>query len=146
MVSFHNDKIITWGKIMSVRFTTRLIDRNEDSTEDWFKKSFWNILARDYIIWMSCTMLVVKHAYLCQCNQGITTKCSNSECNCSIIKTMMHSWNGWLQCRCNTMLGCSMCKWSDAYDMMHLPWCWSNDAYTMMQRWWCSWCMQVWDT
>jgi len=44
---------------MSVRFTTRLIDKNEDSTEDWFKKSFWNILAQDYIIGMSCSMLVV---------------------------------------------------------------------------------------
>ena len=37
-------------KQMSVRFITRLIDRKEDSTEDWFKKSFWNILAQDYII------------------------------------------------------------------------------------------------
>ena len=44
---------------MSVTFTTRLIDRKEDSTEDWFKKSFWNILAQDYIIGMSCSMLVV---------------------------------------------------------------------------------------
>ena len=34
---------------MSLRFITRLIDKNEDSTEDWFKKSFWNILAQDLL-------------------------------------------------------------------------------------------------
>ena len=43
---------------MSVTFT-RLIDRKEDSTKDLFKKSFWNILDQDYIIGISCTMLVV---------------------------------------------------------------------------------------
>jgi len=127
-------------KIMSVTLTTRLIDRKEDSTEDWFKKSFWNILAQDYIIWMSCTMLVVKHAYLCQCNQGIMTKYSNSECKCLIPMTMMHSWNRWLQCRYNAMIGCSMrkikwCIWH-ALAIMSTQWCIHHDA-----KWQCSWVM-----
>ena len=144
MVSSHNAEIMTWRKRMSVRFSTRLGRTSEDSTEDGFKWKFRNILAQNYIIWMICTMLAVKHFFY-QCNQGIVAKYSNLECKCSIAMIMMHPRDGWLQRRCNTRVECSMCKWNGAYDTMHLPWCWPNDAYTVMQKWWCSWCMHVWD-
>ena len=35
---------------MSARFTTRLIDRSEDNTEDWLKRKFQNILAQDSLL------------------------------------------------------------------------------------------------
>ena len=122
---------------MSVRFSRMLGRTSEDSTEDGFKWKFRDILAQNYIIWMICTMLAVKHFFY-HCNQGIVAKYSNLECKCSIAMIMMHPRDGWLQWWCNTRMECSMCKWNGAYDTMHLPWCWPNDAYTMMQWWQCS--------
>ena len=111
---------------------------NKHSMEEWFNRSFWNILAQDFFF--------TKHDFYdkeISLRQGIMTEGSNSWCTCSIIMIMMHSWDAWLQCWCNTMMECSMRKWNGAYDMMQLPWCRLNDAYTMMQGWWCSWFMHI---
>ena len=124
---------------MSVRFITRLIDRNEDSTEDWFKKSFKNILAQDYIIRMSCMIPIEKkHAYLWQCNQGKTTKCSNSECKCSIYN---HDNDALWRCMIAMMVQhedgvfhaqMKLRIWHDAFAMMLVQWRIHHDAKMMM--------------
>jgi hypothetical protein len=91
-------------------------------------------------------MLIVKHAYLYWCNQGIMIKRSNSECNARYITmNMMHCWDVWLQWWCNMRMRDPMHDRDDAYDTMQLPWCWPNDAYTMMQGWWYLQCMHVWN-
>ena len=81
-----------WDSSWSLRMSNMRITQKNGLGGD-----FWNILAQDFIIWMSYMMLVVKHAYLCQCNQGMITIYSNSECKYSITMIMMHPWNIWLQ-------------------------------------------------
>ena len=52
-------------------------------TKNGLGEDFWNILAQDFIIGLSCRMLVAKYAYVCQGHQGVMTKSSNSKCKCS---------------------------------------------------------------
>ena len=49
---------------MSVRFSTRFVKTSEDNTKNGLGEDFWNILAQDFIIGLSCRMLVSKHAYV----------------------------------------------------------------------------------
>jgi len=94
-------------------------------------------------------MLVVKHIYLCQCNQGIMTKYSNSVGRCSITMIMMHSWDVWLQCWYNKMMDemvhMTWCICHDADPMMHTPWCKDDDALVWYSPWdaWV-WCTHIW--
>ena len=57
---------------MSVRFSTRFVRTSEDNTKNGLGEDFWNILAQDFIIGLSCRMLVAKHACLCQCNANMS--------------------------------------------------------------------------
>ena len=48
---------------MSVRFSTRLVRTSVDNTKNGLGEDFWNILAQDFIIGLSCRMLVA----ICLC-------------------------------------------------------------------------------
>ena len=104
-----------------------------DSTEDGFKWKFRNILAQNYIIWMSCTILVAKHAPFMPMQSRNNDKIySNSECKCSIAMIMMHPRDGWLQCQCNKMMDemvhMTRCNCHNAGSMMHTPCCKDDNA------------------
>ena len=134
---------------MSVRFSRMLGRTSKDSTENGFKWKFRDILAQNYIIWMICTMLAVKHTSLYQCNQGIVAKYSNLECKCSIAMIMMHPRDGWLQCQCNKMMDemvhMTRCICHDAGPMMHTPWCKNDDALDVcMYEMHKIWCIHKW--
>jgi hypothetical protein len=110
------------------------------ATDKWCLKHFCS----EFITWMIYMILIAKHAHLYRCNQGIMTKCSNSECNARYITmNVMHCWDVWLHWWCIMRMRDPMHDRDDAYDTMQLPWCWPNDAYTMMQGWWCLWCMHI---
>ena len=144
----HQAEITIWGKRCWWDSSQGLRMSSEENTKEWCRRRFWNILAQDFIIWLSWRMLVVKHIYLCQCNQGIMTKYSNSVGRCSITMIMMHTWDGWLQCWYNKMMDeivhLTPCDCHDASSMMHTPWCIDDDAlglcvYEMHK----TWCIQI---
>ena len=70
----HWAEITTGGKRCRWDSSQGLRMSSEDNTKEWFRRRFWNILAQDFIIWLSCRMLAVKYIYLCQNIQGILTK------------------------------------------------------------------------
>jgi len=145
VVSSHKADIITWGKQYRWDSSQGLRMSSEENTKEWCRRRFWNILDQDFIIWLSWRMLVVKHIYLCQCNQGIMTKYSNSVGRCSITMIMMHSWDVWLQCRYNKMVCITWCICHDADSMMHTPWCKDDDALVLcMYEVHKIWCIHAW--
>ena len=149
VVNSHKAEIITWGKQYRWDSSQGLWMSSEENTKEWCRRRFWNILAQDFIIWLSWRMLVVKHIYLCQCNQGIMTKYSNSVGRCSITMIMMHSWDVWLQCWYNKMMDemvhMTRCNCHDADPMMHTPWCKDDNALVWYSPWdaWV-WCTHIW--
>jgi len=88
-----NDNVARWLVLTMLRspheengvgeIQHKVCETSEDNTKNGLGEDFWNILAQDFIIGLSCRMLVAKHAYVCQCHQGVMTKSSNSKCKCS---------------------------------------------------------------
>ena len=126
---------------------------SEGKTEGWFRRCFRNILAQDYIIWWIAQNMLLYANTMPPC-QGIKIKCFNHSAKCLMARIMMHSWNAWLQCWCNTMIKCSMHN-----GMVHMNWCISYDAGPMMHTPWCKddeaqvlciyevhkiWCIHAW--
>ena len=123
---------------MSARFITRLRDSRWGYHERLVKKDLLEHPCSGFIIWMICTMLVAKHAHFCRCNQGIMTKCSNSECKCSIytldndalwrcmIAMIVQHEDGVFHAQMKWRI------WHDAFAMMLVQWCIHHDAKMMM--------------
>ena len=144
---------------MSVRFSRMLGRTSEHSTEDGFKWKFRDILAQNYIIWMICTMLAVKHFFLPMQSRysgkifQLRVQMLDSHDNDVPMKCMIammvqhkdwvfHAWAKW-------------CIWHTAIATMLAQWCIHHDArmtmlsmYACMRcismmrtcmSWWCTW-------
>jgi hypothetical protein len=92
----------------------------------------------EFITWIIFDDVITKHAYLDRCNQGIMTKCSNSECNARYITmNMMHCF----RCMIAMMMQhedegfyarSKWCIWHNAITMMLTKWCIHHDARMMI--------------